>query len=131
MTIQKKLDLQLREIMLNEKNKHGMLLNFHDVKIIFSILKQNDKETKPMLDIIENSLIMLDFKNQYVFIEESVKNILKYYNIIGDTDLINCRHKFFFTKQDNKLTKKPFFSQKTIENIKSELTINNIIEKLK
>ena len=131
MTIQKKLEIQLKEIVLIEKNKHGLLLNFDDVKVIFSILKQNDKEMKPMLEVLESSLLLLDLKNEYVFIEDAVKNILIYYNIIGDKNLINCRHKFFFTQEQNKLTKKPFFSPKTIENIKTELTINNILEKIK
>ena len=131
MTIQKKLDIEIREIILNEKKKHGLLLTHDDINVIFSILKQNDKETKLMLEIIQNNLVNIDIKENYVYIEDSVKKILNYYHIIGTPDLLNCRHKFFFTTQENKLTKKPFFSKKTIDNIRKELTINNIIEKLK
>lgn len=122
-----KLEEKMKEISLDTRKKHGLVINYHDIKTIFSILKKYDKEVGPLLSIVENFLLK---ESDISLKEEIIKSCFIYYNILENNDLINCRHKYFFTETDKKLIKKPFFTEKVLTSIKEELFLNGIFKKI-
>lgn len=126
MDISKKLEDHMKAIEYEQKKANGLLLNREDIHVIFKILKENDQEIENLLSIIETSL---QTSQDYIFIEESVRSILKYYTILENDDLMNCRHKFFFT--ESRLVKKTFFGPSKLSDIKTELDVLGILHKLK
>lgn len=123
-----RLEKELENIRYNVRVKENLLLTGEDISIIFKILKEQDLELKPMLDILEVLLIQ-SLQNDYLATEKYILGILKYYNIIKTNDLIHCRHKFFFS-EDKKLIKKPFFCPAVSQKVSDELQIQNIFKKI-
>jgi hypothetical protein len=125
--IKTKLEKTLKKISIDKRIEHGMVIDYHDIKTIFTILRKYDKEVNPLLNLIELFLI----KEQDIEIKEDViKSCLMYYNILDNNDFINCRHKYFFTQKDKKLIKKPFFTEKVLNDIKQEFILNGIFKKI-
>lgn len=130
MNIKNKLDYELKKITYEKKKNKNLLLTENDIRLVFSLLKKNDQEVNPLLTIIESTFLNTELNEKnYIFIEESIKEILKYYKLMENKDLINCRHKFFFT--ESKLIKKAFFGPNKTQDIIAELKINDIFDKLK
>lgn len=126
--ISQRLDEQLEEITYQKKCEDGRILTDDDLKIIFQILKNNDQELKPLLDVME-TLVLNASPSNYILLEKCIVQVLKYYNIVDNDDLIKCRHKLFFT-ESKKLVKKTFFSPKVNEKIKDEMSIHGIFKKI-
>lgn len=115
----KKLEEATHKIEIEKKKEYGLILTEEEIKSFFEILKKEDFELKPMLDSIEKTLQYLPEEN-YMIKEEIIKNILRYYKIIETDDLLNIRHKLFFT--DNKImVKKPFFSPKNLTVLREKM----------
>lgn len=128
MNIKDKLERELEEIRYHQKRQKGLLLQEDDIKILFALLKDNDQEMKPMLDIME-TLVLKELNEDYLQAEKHMTDILKYYNLVENKDFLRSRHKFFFT-ESKKLVKKPFFGPDALEKVKTEIAIHNIFKKL-
>ena len=126
--IKNKLEKELDEINYSRKKERGCILLEEDIKFIFNILKSYDKEINPIFTIFEK-IILENLNNNYILVEKSIKELFKFYNILENNDLINSRHKFFFT-ENKKLIKKQFFNKISLEKIKTEFEINNIFKKI-
>jgi len=126
--IKQRLEQELDQIRYQQKLEKGLVLTEDDIHTIFKILRDNDQELKPMLDIMEG-LIVKSVKEDYLITEKYINEIFRYYNILPSDDMIRCRHKFFFT-ESKKLVKKNFFGPQALENVKNELTVQEIFKKL-
>lgn len=111
---------------LEKKQLYGQLLTKEEIQLVFTELKNKDMELKPLFLIIEK-LIKHIPEEKYIVVEEMLKEILKYYNLIENTDILNIRHKLFFT-DDKKIIKKPYFSPNSVEQLKEKL--QTIFEKI-
>lgn len=119
-----KIQEELNNIHVQQKINSGNVINEQDIKKVFNILKEKDIEVKPLLELIENLL----FKNtNYLLTENTIVELLKYYNLSEKTEFLNCRHKYFFS-EDKKLIKKKFFTEEHERDIKSK--IEEIYKKL-
>jgi hypothetical protein len=128
-SIKERLEEELQGLDYVKRCEAGLILTDEDIKTIFAIVKNSDQEVKPLLEIME-VLVENSSPSNYILIEKCLIQLLKYYNIIENNDLIKCRHKFFFT-ETKKLVKKPFYSPKVNEKIKDELAIHGIFKKIK
>lgn len=115
----KKLEEATNLIEFEKKKEYGTLLSEEEIKTIFEILKKEDFELKPILEDIEKILNHLS-EEKYMIKEQTIKSLLKYYKIIETSDLMNIRHKLFFT-EEKMMVKKPYFSQQSIEKIKENI----------
>ncbi len=126
--IKQRLNEELEQIKYQQKIENNLILNESDIRFIFKLLKDNDQELKPMLDVTE-ALVLRMNKEDYLLMEKHIIDILRYYNLIPNDNLLQCRHKLFFT-ESKKLVKKSFFGPQSIEKVKDELIIQNIFKKL-
>lgn len=126
--IKLKLEEELDQIRYKQKLFLGTTINETDIRELMQVLKSSDHEIKPLLDVLENLIIPM-LTVDYLLAEKSLVQLLTFYNIISNNDLIKCRHKYYFT-ENKKLTKKQFFSPKVLEKVKDELSINGIFKKL-
>jgi hypothetical protein len=124
--ILKKLEEETRRIEYEKKREYGTLLTEDEIKNIFELLKKEDLELKPILELIEKNLQFLP-EDQYMIKEETIKSILTYYKILENSDFLNIRHKLFFT-ESKVMVKKPYFSPETTEKIKEN--IKTIFQKI-
>jgi hypothetical protein len=117
MNILEKIQEELNNIHVQQKINSGNIINENDIKKVFTILKEKDPEVKPLLELIEKLLL----KNEdYLLMENSIVQILKYYNLSEKTEFINCRHKYFFS-DDKKLIKRKFFTEDHERDIKTKI----------
>jgi hypothetical protein len=124
----KKLDRHLSELEYNRRIRSGNVLGEPELKLIFGILKEADKEFGPVLESYYK--LCLTFINEnYMFVENEIKSLLKYYNIIDGSTIMNSRHQLFFT-EERKIIKKPYFSKTNLEYIKTVFQENNLFSKL-
>jgi len=126
--IRDKLETKLQQIQFDKRSQIGNVLSREDIKIIFDVLKKSDQEVGILMESME-SLCHTLLHNEYILVENNIKTILKYYNIIDGTDILNSRHQFFFT-EERKLTKKPYFSPEKLKNVKQKLLEHNIFRKM-
>lgn len=111
-----------------QKVESGLILTETDVRYIFRILKENDQELKPLFEVIESMMLSIK-KENYFLMEDHIRNLLKFYNIIPNDNFIGSRHKLFFT-ETKQLVKKSFFGRAAIDKVKAELEIENIFKKI-
>lgn len=121
-----RLEEETIKIELEKKQLYGNLLTKEEIQLVFSELKNKDMELKPIFLIIEK-LIKHIPEEKYIVIEEMIKELLKYYNLIENTDILNIRHKLFFT-DDKKIIKKSYFSPNSVRQLKEKL--QTIFEKI-
>jgi hypothetical protein len=124
-SIKNKLEATLSEISLEKKKENNKLIDEDDFYTLFEELRSADKEVIPLIKIIELLLLNLDY-SKYVLIEESIKEILNYYGLAGQDDLMNMRHKIFF--EEGKIVKKRFFTKEQKEEVKNK--ISSILSKI-
>lgn len=124
MDILEKIQEELNNIHVQQKLNSGNVIDENDIKKVFTILKEKDQEVKPLLLLIEQLLIKTE---NYLLLENTIVEILKYYNLSDKTDFINCRHKYFFS-DDKKLIKRKFFTEDHERDIK--LKIQEVYKKL-
>lgn len=117
--ILKKLEEATHKIEIEKKREYGTILTDEEIKLFFTVLKKEDFELKPLMESIEVMLQHLP-EEKYMVKEQLIKDILKYYKLIENDDLLNIRHKLFFT-DDKIMVKKPFFSPKNINVLKEKL----------
>lgn len=117
--ILKKLEEATHKIEIEKKREYGTILTDEEIKLFFTILKKEDFELKPLMESIEVMIQHLP-EEKYMVKEQLIKDILKYYKLIENDDLLNIRHKLFFT-DDKIMVKKPFFSPKNINVLKEKL----------
>lgn len=119
MNILQKLQIELDKIHNQQKLNSGNILNEQDIKNIITTLKEKDIEVKPLLEIIEQLILNVD-KENYILIEKTIIEILKYYNLLENNCFSTCRHKYFFS-DDKKLIKKLFFTEEHKIDIKKRI----------
>ena len=124
-SIKNKLESTLSEISLEKKKENNKLLDENDFYTLFQEIRNADKEVIPLIKIIEVLLLNLDH-SKYILIEEMVKELLSYYGLAGQDDLMTMRHKIYF--EDGKIVKKRFFTKEQKEEIKS--TISDLLKKI-
>lgn len=117
--ILKKLEEATHKIEIEKKREYGTILTDEEIKLFFTVLKKEDFELKPLMESIEVMIQHLP-EEKYMVKEQLIKDILKYYKLIENDDLLNIRHKLFFT-DDKIMVKKPFFSPKNINVLKEKL----------
>ena len=115
----KKLEEATNLLEFEKKKEYGTLLTEEEVSSIFVILKKEDFELKPILESIEKVLTHLP-EEKYMIKEQTIKSLLTYYKILETNDLMNIRHKLFFT-EERMMVKKPYFSQQSIEQIRENI----------
>jgi hypothetical protein len=126
-SIKENLEESLEKIRITAKRESNTLLTESDVTELFNVLKHEDFELKPILNIVEKSFIKLLKSEKYLFLEESIIELLKYYKLIDHVDLINIRHKLFFS-DEKKLVKQMYFTENEHKKIKQK--IDHIIKKI-
>lgn len=126
--VRERLEQKLQQIEFEKRIQTGNILSHEDVAVIFSVLKESDQEVMPLVESLEDFCQNL-LHTEYLLVEDHLKSILKYYNIISGSDILKSRHQFFFT-EERKLTKKPYFSPEKLETVKTTLHENNIFRKM-
>lgn len=126
--VKSKLEQKLKELDYNKRAMSGNVLSIDDINFLFEQLKTHDKELIPLLETLQ-TFCLTSLHNDYMMVEQQIKGILKYYNLLNEKDLLKSRHQLFFT-EERKLVKKPFFNQDKLENVKGILTENNIYRRL-
>ena len=124
MNLLEKIQEELNNIHVQQKINSGNVITEQDIKLVFNILKEKDMEVKPLLNLLEKLLIN---NKDYLMLENTIIELLKYYNLTDNANFINCRHKFFFS-DDKKLIKKKFFTEEHEHHIKTK--IEEIYKKL-
>jgi hypothetical protein len=124
----KRLDRHLESLEYSRRLRDGHVLGEPELKLIFSILKEADKEIGPVLESYYN-LCKSQLAENYLFVEKEVKSLLKYYNIIDGSTIMNSRHQLFFT-EEKKMIKKPYFSKDNLNYIKNVFKEQNLFTKL-
>lgn len=119
--IKSKLKEQLYEIHIQQRLNSGEILTENEIVELFQILKNKDIEVKPLLEIIEKCILNNDIKQNYKIIESSIVTILKYYNLVNNSNFNTCRHKYFFS-ENKKLIKTKYFTEDTIQKINESIT---------
>ncbi|MFW6130958.1 MAG: hypothetical protein ACOC56_07225 [Atribacterota bacterium] len=127
-TLTEKLTRELDYIKYKKKKTDGVFLNKEDINIIFETLKKTDKELLPLLETFNNVADKM-FDSDHYFVKNMIKDILQYYNILNNDNLMESRHKFYFTESKN-LVKKPYLSNKSLNQIKEKFNIYRIFEKV-
>lgn len=112
-----KIQKELNNIHVQQKINSGNVINESDIKKVFNILKEKDQEVRPLLELIETLLLK---NTDYLLTENTIVEVLKYYNLSEKLNFINCRHKYFFS-DDKKLIKKKFFTEDHERDIKSKI----------
>lgn len=126
--ISDRLNDKLDRLMYESKVESGNFLNKDDIRLIFETLKKADLELSPLFETMEKMIDKL-YDTDHYFVKTSIKEMLEYYNIVENTDMMKRRNKFYFT-ESKKLTKKPFFSPAAIEKIRSTFKTNRIFQKI-
>ena len=125
-TVRERLEQEMNRIRFDAKTEYDKHLTETDIQTIFTVLKKEDQELKPVLECFQKIFAAIP-QDQCLLREETLIQLLKYYNLIENTDIMNIRHKLFFT-ENKQLIKKPFFSADNKEKIKQK--IQSIFEKL-
>lgn len=126
--IENKLTEQLDRIYYEQKRAKGEVLNQDDVDLIFETLKKQDSELLPLLETFEK-LVDKVFESDHYFTRNMIRELLEYYNIIDNENLMKTRHKFFFT-ESKQLIKKPYLSEKSLEHVKNIFNTHKIFQKV-
>lgn len=126
MDIQDKLTIKLKELSYSRRLSSNMVITDDDITEVFDCLSKYDQETKPLLESIKQLCLRTDDR---IFIEDQLRIILKYFNIIENTNITNCRHMFLFN-ESRKLVKTKFFSSDKLSTIKNILNERKILQKL-
>lgn len=125
-SILEKLDEELNRIRLEQKRENNSLLTEEEIHTVFEVLKKEDFELKPVLESMEKVLNKV-YNDQYMLVETTLINLLKYYNLIDNKDIMAIRHKLFFT-EERKMIKKPYFSPESASKVKEK--IKNVFTKI-
>jgi len=120
-----KIQEELDNIHISQKLNSGNVLTENDIKSFIKILKDKDIEVKPLLILIEK--LLLNNKDNYLLIEKTIIELLKYYNLLDNSNFNSCRHKYFFSEQ-RKLIKTKYFTEEHKKDIQTQ--IQNIYKKL-
>lgn len=120
-----KIQEELDNIHISQKLNSGNVLTENDIKSFIKILKDKDIEVKPLLILIEK--LLLNNKDNYLLIEKTIIELLKYYNLLDNSNFNSCRHKYFFSEQ-RKLIKTKYFTEEHKKGIQTQ--IQNIYKKL-
>lgn len=107
-TIYERLEEETLKIKLEKKKQTGTVLTEEEISLVLNELKNKDLELKPVLNVLEKLIKHIPPEKQMI-IEEVLIDLFKYYNLLENTDILNIRHKLFFT-DDKKIIKKPYFS---------------------
>lgn len=126
MDIKDKLNTKLKEISYARRFAYSMTLNDGDIVEIFDCLSKHDPETKPLLESMKVMCLNCEDK---ILVEDQIKSILKYFNIIENYNITNCRHMFLFN-ESRKLVKTKLFNDDKLLVIKNMLNERKIFEKL-
>lgn len=113
-----KLDRQIEQIEYEKRKKNGCILEEKDIKLIFEILKEADKEIAPVLESFSRLCTSKLDDETYLIIEKELKSVLKYYNILDGCSIMTSRHQLFFT-EERKVVKKPYFNKDNLDYIKN------------
>ncbi len=122
-----KIQQELDNIRITQKLNSGNILEENDIRELIKILKTKDIEVRPLLEIIESLLVNIDVEESYLLIESNIIRLLKYYNLIENTNFTTCRHKYFFS-ESRKLIKTKYFTEEHEVEIKQK--IKKIYQKL-
>ena len=126
--LSKKLNEQLDRIVYDNKVNGGKYLNKDDITIIFETLRQYDMELSPLLEFVEQMIWKL-YDNDHYFVKNAIKDILVYYNIMENDNIMKSRHKLYFT-ESKQLAKKPYFNNDKLKKIKILFNSYRIFEKV-
>lgn len=127
-TLTDKLSKELDYIKYKKNKSNGIFLNKEDINLIFETLKKSDKELQPLLETFEDVVEKM-YDTDHYFVKNIIKDILQYYNILNNNNLMESRHKFYFTESKN-LVKKPYLSNKSLNQIKEKFNMYRIFEKV-
>lgn len=125
-SIYERLEEETLKIKLEKKKEIGTVLTEEEILLVLNELKNKDLELKPMFLVLEKLIKHIPQEKQMI-IEEIIIDLFKYYNLLENTDILNIRHKLFFT-DDKKIVKKPYFSPETRQLLTEKL--QTIFEKI-
>lgn len=126
--IESKLTEHIDRIHYEQKKSKGEILDDDDIDLIFETLKKNDCELIPILETFKKMVDKISDVDDY-FAHNMMRELLEYYDIIDNNDLMKTRHKLFFT-ESKQLVKKPYFSEKTLKYIKNTFNTHRIFQKV-
>jgi hypothetical protein len=123
-----KLNEHLQRILFEQKKSSGIMLDTDDISLIFRTLRRYDKELTPLLETVEKIIYKCIDIDDF-FVKNSIKEILEYYNIINNQNIMRIRHKLFFT-ESKQLVKKIYFTDAILEQIRIEFNTYKIFDKV-
>lgn len=126
--LSQKLNEHLDRILYENKVKEGKYLSKDDIDVIFDTLKKYDMELIPLLESTEKMVYKI-YENDHYFVKNIIKDILIYYNIIENENIMKSRHLLYFT-ESKQLAKKPYFNNKKLNEIKILFNSYRIFEKV-
>lgn len=126
--LSQKLTEQLDRIIYENKINDGKYLNKDDITIIFETLRKYDMELFPLLESVEQ-LVWKVYDTDHYFVKNVIKDILTYYNIMENENIMKSRHLLYFT-ESKQLAKKPYFNEKKLKEIKILFNSYRIFEKV-
>lgn len=124
-----KLTKALEQIKYKIKTEKGDYLNREDLNVIFETLRKYDQELSPILETFERLAFEL-YDDNHFLVKECILEVLKYYNIVDNSNLMKTRHKIFFTESKNNIVNKPFLSQNALDKIKAVFNQYRIFDKI-
>lgn len=127
--IANKLSKELDKIKYKIKMEKGDYLTIEDVEVVFQTLKKFDNELSPLYETVEK-LVYKMFDIDHYFVKDCIVEMLLYYNIIENPNLMKSRHKIFITESKNSVVNKPFFSNSALEKIKEIFDKHRIFNKI-
>jgi len=126
--IYERLNEELDRLLYEKEVEKGNYLTKDDIDLIFETLKKSDKELEPLFENFKILVDQLIDQDNYL-VRNTICNLLEYYNILENPNVMKSRHKFYFS-ESKKLIKKPYFSPTALENIKNTFKEHRIFKKL-
>jgi hypothetical protein len=126
--LKERLNEELNRIIYEQKKSYGYYLQLEDVQMIVETLKKIDMEISPLLDILLESLTQ-NFDDNHFFVTTKIEQLLKYYRLLENDDIMNIRHKLMFT-ESKKMVNSPFLNESKIQEIREVFDHNGIYKKL-